>query len=118
MPARPASSCSGRSGRSWPARRSSPGTPASEPPETFANRKVAIFGDFTYPLGFGYALSREVGLEVVACGTYLTHLESDFLFHAHTFTEGGFVEEDPEGVAARIEASGPDLVIGTHLEVG
>ncbi len=89
-----------------------------EPPETFENRKVAIFGDFTYPLGLGYALAREVGLEVVTCGTYLTHLERDFLFHAHTFTEGAFVEEDPEAVAARIEAAEPDLIIGTHLEEG
>jgi light-independent protochlorophyllide reductase subunit B len=89
-----------------------------EPPETFENRKVAIFGDFTYPLGLGYALAREVGLEVITCGTYLTHLERDFLFHAHTFTEGAFAEDDPEAVAARIEAAGPDLVIGTHLEEG
>jgi light-independent protochlorophyllide reductase subunit B len=89
-----------------------------EPPETFENRKVAIFGDFTYPLGLGYALAREVGLEVITCGTYLTHLERDFLFHAHSFTEGAFVEEDPEAVAARIEAAEPDLVIGTHLEEG
>jgi len=87
-----------------------------EPPETFQNRRVAIFGDFTYPLGLGYALAREVGLEITACGTYLTHLERDFLFHAHTFTEEAFVEDDPDGVAARIEAAEPDLVIGTHLE--
>ena len=89
-----------------------------EPPETFENRRVAIFGDFTYPLGLGYALAREVGLEVITCGTYLTHLERDFLFHAHSFTEGAFAEDDPEAVAARIEAAGPDLVIGTHLEEG
>ena len=89
-----------------------------EPPETFENRRVAIFGDFTYPLGLGYALAREVGLEVTTCGTYLTHLERDFLFHARTFTEGAFVEDDPEAVAARIEAAKPDLIIGTHLEEG
>ena len=89
-----------------------------EPPETFQNRRVAIFGDFTYPLGLGYALAREVGLEVTACGTYLTHLERDFLFHAHTFTEGAFVEDDPDEVAARIEAAKPELVVGTHLEQG
>jgi light-independent protochlorophyllide reductase subunit B len=89
-----------------------------EPPETFENRRVAIFGDFTYPLGLGFALAREVGLEVITCGTYLTHLERDFLFHAHTFTEGAFVEDDPEAVAARIEAAEPDLIIGTHLEEG
>jgi light-independent protochlorophyllide reductase subunit B len=89
-----------------------------EPPETFENRRVAIFGDFTYPLGLGYALAHEVGLEIITCGTYLTHLERDFLFHAHTFTEGAFVEEDPEAVAARIEAEEPDLIIGTHLEEG
>jgi light-independent protochlorophyllide reductase subunit B len=85
-------------------------------PETFRDRRVAIFGDFTYPLGLGYALSREVGLEIVACGTYLGHLERDFLFHAHTFTDEAFVDDDPEEVAARIEASYPDLVVGTHLE--
>jgi light-independent protochlorophyllide reductase subunit B len=89
-----------------------------EPPETFRDRRVAIFGDFTYPLGLGYALAREVGLEITTCGTYLTHLERDFLFHAHTFTEGAFVEEDPDEVAARIEAAKPDLIIGTHLEEG
>ena len=89
-----------------------------EPPETFQNRRVAIFGDFTYPIGLGYALAREVGLEIIACGTYLTHLERDFRFHAHTFTEGAFVEDDPDRVAARIEAAKPDLIIGTHLEEG
>jgi light-independent protochlorophyllide reductase subunit B len=89
-----------------------------EPPETFQDRRVAIFGDFTYPLGLGYALAREVGLDITACGTYLTHLERDFLFHTHTFTEGAFVEDDPGEVAARIEAAKPDLVIGTHLEEG
>jgi light-independent protochlorophyllide reductase subunit B len=89
-----------------------------EPPETFQNRRVAIFGDFTYPIGLGYALAREVGLEIIACGTYLTHLERDFRFHAHTFTEGAFVEDDPDRVAARIEAARPDLIIGTHLEEG
>ena len=89
-----------------------------EPPETFRNRKVAIFGDFTYPLGLGYALAREVGLEVTTCGTYLTHLERDFLFNSHTFTEGAFVEDDPESVAARIEAAEPDLIVGTYLEAG
>jgi light-independent protochlorophyllide reductase subunit B len=89
-----------------------------EPPETFQDRRVAIFGDFTYPLGLGYALAREVGLGIIACGTYLTHLERDFLFHANSFTEGAFVEDDPDEVAARIEAAKPDLVIGTHLEEG
>ena len=84
-------------------------------PETFSGR-VVIFGDFTYSLGLGYALSREVGLEVAACGTYLLHAERDFLFHADTFTEGAFVEDDPEQVAARIEAADPDLVVGTFLE--
>jgi light-independent protochlorophyllide reductase subunit B len=87
-------------------------------PETFRERRVAIFGDFTYSLGLGYALSREVGLEIAACGTYLEHLERDFLFHAHTFTEEAFVEDDPEEVAARIEAAEPDLIIGTYLEEG
>ncbi len=87
-----------------------------EPPEVLQGRRVAIFGDFTYPLGLGYALAREVGLEVAACGTYLTHLERDFLFHANTFTEGAFVEDDPAEVAARVEAASPDLVVGTHLE--
>jgi light-independent protochlorophyllide reductase subunit B len=85
-------------------------------PETFRDRRVVIFGDFTYPLGLGYVLAREVGLDVVACGTYLGHLERDFLFHAHTFTDEAFVEDDPEEVAARIEASDPDLVVGTYLE--
>ncbi len=89
-----------------------------EPPETFRNRRVAIFGDFTYPIGLGYALAREVGLEVTTCGTYLTHLERDFLFHAHTFTEGAFAEDDPETVAVRIEAAEPDLIVGTYLEEG
>jgi len=62
------------------------------------------------------ALAREVGLEVAPCGTYLTHLEQDFVFHAHTFTEEAFVTDDPDEVADRIEESTPDLLIGTHLE--
>src|SRR3712207_1639125 len=87
-------------------------------PETFSGRRVAIFGDFTYPLGLGHALAREVGLEVAACGTYLEHLERDFLFHSHTFTDEAFVEDDPEEAATRIEAAEPDLVIGSYLEEG
>lgn len=85
-------------------------------PETFAGRRVAIFGDFTYTLGLGYTLAREVGLEVASCGTYLAHLERDFLFHANTFTEDAFIADDPDEVADRIEASDPDLIVGTHLE--
>jgi light-independent protochlorophyllide reductase subunit B len=89
-----------------------------EPPETFQNCRVAIFGDFTYPLGLGYALAREIGLEITACGTYLTHLERDFLFHAHSFTEEAFIEDDPDQVASHIEAAKPDLIVGTYLEEG
>ena len=87
-------------------------------PETFRERRVSIFGDFTYPLGLGYALAREVGLEVASCGTYLGHFQRDFLFHAHTFTDEAFVENDPEEVASRIAATEPSLIIGTHLEEG
>jgi len=85
-------------------------------PETFRGRRAAIFGDFTYATGLGYALSREVGLEVAWAGTYLAHREKDFLFHAHTFTEDAFVEDDPQAVAARVEATAPDLLVGTGLE--
>ena len=85
-------------------------------PETFRGRRVALFGDFTYTTGLGYTLAREIGLKVAWAGTYLTHLEKDFLFHAHTFTDEGFIEDDPEAVAARIEATSPDLLIGTYLE--
>jgi light-independent protochlorophyllide reductase subunit B len=85
-------------------------------PENLRGRRVALFGDFTYTTGLGYALAREVGLEVAWAGTYLKHLEKDFLFHADTFTDEAFVEDDPEAVAARIEETEPDLLIGTHLE--
>lgn len=85
-------------------------------PETFRGRRVALFGDLTYTTGLGYTLAREVGLEVAWAGTYLTHLEKDFLFHAGTFTDEAFVEDDPEAVAANIEATAPDLLIGTRLE--
>ena len=46
----------------------------------------------------------------------LAHLEKDFLFHADTFTDEAFVEDDPEAVATRVEETAPDLLIGTHLE--
>ncbi len=85
-------------------------------PETFRGRRVALFGDLTYTTGLGYTLAREVGLEVAWAGTYLAHLEKDFLFHAGTFTDEAFVEDDPEAVAARVEETAPDLLIGTHLE--
>ncbi|WP_162924390.1 nitrogenase component 1 [Rubrobacter indicoceani] len=86
------------------------------PPELFEGRRAFIFGDFTYSLGLGHTLSREVGLEVPYCGTYMAHLGRDFKFHAETFAEEAFVTDDPEEVAERIERNGPDLVIGTHLE--
>lgn len=86
------------------------------PPEAFEGRKAFIFGDFTYSLGLGHTISREVGLSVAACGTYMRHLGRDFLFHADTFTDDAFVSDDPDDVASRIERSHPDLVIGTHLE--
>lgn len=85
-------------------------------PETFRGRRVALFGDLTYATGLGYALSREVGIEVAWAGTYLTHLEKDFLFHTHTFTDEAFVTDDHETVAARIEATTPDVLVGTGLE--
>ena len=85
-------------------------------PETFRDRRAAIFGDFTYSLGLGYALAREVGIMVATCGTYLRHIERDFLFHANTFTDEAFVSDDPEEVAARIEEAQPDLIIGTYHE--
>lgn len=86
------------------------------PPETFEGRRVFIFGDFTYSLGLGHTLYREIGLSVAACGTYMRHLGRDFLFHADTFTDDAFVSDDPDEVASRIEDARPDLVIGTHLE--
>ena len=85
-------------------------------PEAFRGRRVALFGDFTYATGLGYTLAREVGLEVAWAGTYLEHLEGDFLFHAGTFTDEAFVAEDPGSVAARVEATAPDILIGTYLE--
>ena len=85
-------------------------------PETFRGRRAALFGDFTYTTGLGYTLAREVGLNVAWAGTYLKYLEKDFLFHAATFTDEAFVEDDPQAVATRVEATTPDLLIGTHLE--
>lgn len=85
-------------------------------PEALRDRRVAIFGDFTYSIGLGYVLAREVGLEVAVCGTYLLHLERDFLFHASTFTDDAFATDDPDEVAACIEAASPDIIIGTRLE--
>lgn len=85
-------------------------------PETFRGRRAAVFGDFTYALGLGYTLAREVGLEVALCGTYLKHLERDFLFQAGSFTDEAFVTDDPGEVAVRIKDAEPDLLIGTRLE--
>ena len=86
------------------------------PPELLRGRRAAVFGDLTYTLGIGYALAREVGLEVIWAGTYLEHLGRDFLFNANSFTDDAFVTDDPDEVAARVENSDPDLLIGTHLE--
>ena len=85
-------------------------------PDTFRGRRAAIFGDFTHSLGLGFALAREVGLEVGPCGTYLTHMERDFLFQAQTFTDEPFVADDPDEVARRVEDGGVEILIGTHLE--
>lgn len=85
-------------------------------PETFRGKRAAVFGDLTYALGLGYTLAREVGMEVAWAGTYLPHLEADFRFHAATFTDEAFAEDDPDRVAARIEETGPDLLVGTRLE--
>lgn len=85
-------------------------------PEMLRGRRAAIFGDLTYTLGLGYALAREVGIEVAWAGTYLEHLERDFLFNANSFTDDAFFTDDPEEVAARIEKDQPELLIGTYLE--
>lgn len=85
-------------------------------PESLQGRRTAIFGDLTYALGLGYALSREVGMNIAWTGTYLEHLERDFLFHASSFTDDAFFTDDPEEVADRVESSETDLLIGTHLE--
>jgi light-independent protochlorophyllide reductase subunit B len=86
------------------------------PPEDLRGKRATIFGDLTYTLGLGYALAREVGLEVTCAGTYLEHLEQDFLFHTNSFTDQAFVTGDPEEAGARIEEANPDLLIGTRLE--
>ncbi len=86
------------------------------PPESLRRRRVAIFGDLTYTLGLGYALAREVGIEVTWAGTYLEHLERDFLFHANSFTDDAFFTDDPAAVALRVESTGPEILIGTCLE--
>lgn len=86
------------------------------PPETFAGKRVAIFGDFTRATALGHTLSRELGLDVALCGTYLRHLERDFLFHAHAFAGEAFVSDDPDEVGGHIERASPDLVIGTRFE--
>ncbi|MGB3635421.1 MAG: nitrogenase component 1, partial [Rubrobacteraceae bacterium] len=85
-------------------------------PESLRGRRVAIFGDLTYTLGLGYALAREVGIEVAWAGTYLEHLERDFLFNANSFTDDAFFTDDPAEVATRVEESEPELLIGTYLE--
>ena len=85
-------------------------------PEALRGRRVAIFGDLTYTLGLGYALAREVGIEVAWAGTYLEHLERDFLFNANSFTDDAFFTDDLEEISTRIEDDRPDLLIGTHLE--
>ena len=85
-------------------------------PEMLRGRRAAVFGDLTYALGLGYALAREVGIEVAWAGTYLEHLERDFLFNANSFTDDAFFTDDPEEVAARVEKDRPELLIGTHLE--
>ena len=85
-------------------------------PELLRGRRAAIFGDLTYTLGLGYALAREVGIEVAWAGTYLEHLEKDFLFNANSFTDDAFFTEDPSEVADRVQRTEPDFLIGTHLE--
>lgn len=85
-------------------------------PEMLRGRRVAIFGDLTYTLGLGYALAREVGIEVAWAGTYLEHLKRDFVFNANSFTDDAFFTDDPAEVAARVEESEPEVLIGTYLE--
>jgi light-independent protochlorophyllide reductase subunit B len=85
-------------------------------PESLRGKRAAIFGDLTYTLGLGYALAREVGLEVACAGTYLEHLEQDFLFHTNSFTDQAFVTGNPEEAAARLEEANPDVLIGTRVE--
>lgn len=86
------------------------------PPEALRGRRAAIFGDLTYTLGLGYALAREIGMEVAWAGTYLEHLEKDFLFNANSFTDEAFFTDDPSVVADLVQKTEPDLLIGTHLE--
>lgn len=85
-------------------------------PEELQDKRAAIFGDFTYTLGLGYAIAREVGLEVACAGTYLEHLEPDFLSQTKSFTDSAFVTGDPDDVASRLEEADPDILIGTRAE--
>lgn len=86
------------------------------PPEVLEGRRVAVFGDLTYALGLGYTCARELGMEVIWSGTYLLHMERDFMWRAEAFTDEAFATDDPDEVAARAESSRPDLLIGTALE--
>jgi light-independent protochlorophyllide reductase subunit B len=86
------------------------------PPEDLRNKRIAVFGDLTYTIGLGYALTREVGVDIACVGTYLEHLEHAFLFHTNSFTDQSFVTGNPEEAAVRLEDADPDVIIGTRLE--
>jgi light-independent protochlorophyllide reductase subunit B len=86
------------------------------PPERLEGRRIGVFGDFTYSLGLGYTCARELGLDVAWSGTYLSHMERDFMWRAEAFTDEAFATDDPEEVASRAESAGLDLLIGTALE--
>ena len=86
------------------------------PPEELQDKRAAIFGDLTYTLGLGYALAREVGLEVFL-RRHVSRAPGARLFvHTNSFTDQAFVTGDPETAAARLEEADPDILIGTRLE--
>ncbi|WP_049754052.1 ferredoxin:protochlorophyllide reductase (ATP-dependent) subunit B [Heliomicrobium modesticaldum] len=78
-------------------------------------KRAVVFGDFSHAVGATYLL-REIGLQVVWAGTYMTAWKDEFTEAVAALTDEAFVCDDFQAVSRKIRDTQPDIVFGTQME--
>ncbi len=84
--------------------------------QSFANKRVVIFGDATHALHVARFCATEIGMQVLLAGTYSEDWGDHFLREVAPHTEETLVTREFPLVAEAIDRLQPDLVLGTQME--
>lgn len=84
--------------------------------QNLTGKKVVVFGDATHAAGMARILSEEMGLRVVAAGTYCKEHTDFFTSTVAPFCDQTFVTDNYSEVEALITQVEPAAIFGTQME--